>query len=312
MIYATQGVMQRQYTQVNGDEWQHLLNSVTNSPKLNNLTANQLDTYKHTNAPYVVYGTSTDLERGRSEITSRSIMFIDVDDNGKDYQTTANYIASFLGTFDTNLVIYPTINNSIKQGERLRVGIPLDVELTPDEYSQVWQVLTHYMHLNADPAGADKAFKQLQGLYVKTTQNAHSEPIIENNGTALNTAFFLSKYENLSKLVIKNADKNLTKLNTESSKQNLPKPAVDNNIPKWAVNNRKIIRALLDPETHYTAFGGWDNMLTSIGGWVFKNTQGDIELSATVVQETNHKGSEPIPFNELKKKFHSWMTHWRY
>lgn len=299
MIYATQGVMQRQYTQVSGNDWQHLLNAVTNPPNLKDLTANQLDIYKHTSAPYVVYGTSTGLERGTSEITSRSIMFIDVDDNGKDYQATANYIANFLGTFDTNLVLYPTINNSIKQGERLRVAIPLDVELTPDEYSQVWQVLTHYMHLNADPAGADKAFKQLQGLYVRTTQNAHNEPIIENDGASLNTAFFLSKYENLIK---PNANQS----------QNLPNPAMDNNIPNWAVNNRKIIRALLDPESHYTAFGGWDNMLTSIGGWVFKNTQGDIELSATVVQETNNKGRQPIPFNELKKKFHSWMTHWRY
>lgn len=300
MIYTTTGVMQRQYTQVSGDDWQHLLNAVTNPPNLKDLTANQLDIYKHTNAPYVVYGTSTGLERGTSEITSRLIMFIDVDDNGKDYQAIANYIATFLGTFDTNLVIYPTINNAIKQGERLRVGIPLDVELTPDEYSQVWQVLTHYMHLNADPAGADKAFKQLQGLYVKTTQNAQSEPIIENNGTALNTAFFLSKYVNLTKLDIKNADKNL------------PKPAMDNNIPKWAVNNRKIIRTLLDPESHYTAFGGWDNMLTTIGGWVFKNTQGDIDLTADAVQDTNNRGTAPIPDHELTKKFKSWMTHWHY
>lgn len=298
MIYATQGVMQRQYAQVNGDDWQHLINAVSNPPNLNDLTANQLDTYKHTTAPYVVYGTSTGLERGNSNITSRSIMFIDIDDNGKDYQATANYIANFLGTFDTNLVIYPTINNAIKQGERLRVGIPLDVELTPDEYSQVWQVLTHYMHLNADPAGADKAFKQLQGLYVKTTQNAHNEPIIENNGTALNTAFFLSKYANLSK--------------PAPTAQQTHSTAKNSNIPKWAMNNRKIIRALLDPESHYTDFGGWDNMLTSIGGWVFKNTQGDIELSATVVQTINERGSNPIPFDDLVKKFHSWMNHWRY
>lgn len=298
MIYTTQGVMQRQYTQINGDDWQHLLNAVTNPPNLNELTANQLDTYKHTNAPYVVYGMSTGLERGRSDITSRSIMFIDVDDNGNDYQTTANYIASFLGTFDTNLVIYPTINNAIKQGERLRVGIPLDVELTPDEYSQVWQVLTHYMHLNADPAGADKAFKQLQGLYVQTSQNAHNEPIIENNGTALNTAFFLSKYANLSK--------------PTPTAQQTHSTAKNSNIPKWAMNNRKIIRALLDPESHYTAFGGWDNMLTTIGGWVFTNTQGDIDLTADIVQDTNNRGTTPIPDHALTKKFKSWMQHWHY
>ncbi|MBM7616613.1 hypothetical protein JOC36_000146 [Weissella uvarum] len=152
MIYTTQGVMQRQYIQVNGDDWHHLLNAVANPPNLNNLTANQLDTYKHTNAPYAIYGTSTGLERGTSDITSRSILFIDVDDSSKDYQTNANHIATFLGAFSTNHVIYPTINNAIKQGERLRVAIPLDVELTPTEYSQVWQVLTHYLRLKADPA----------------------------------------------------------------------------------------------------------------------------------------------------------------
>ncbi|WP_419154227.1 hypothetical protein [Weissella viridescens] len=303
MIYTTRGVMQRQYTQINGDDWKHLLDTVNRPPQLNNLTSNQLEAYKRMNAPYVVYGQSTGLERGTSEIVSRSIMFIDIDDSGKDYPTMANYIANFLGTFDTNLVIYPTINNTIKSGERLRVGIPLDVELTPNEYGQVWQVLTHSMHLQADSAGAQKAFKQLQGLYVKTTQNAHNEPIIANDGTALNTAFFLSKYENLPKPDVALAKK-ITKPDNSVAKTG--------NAPKWAITNRQIINALLDPENHYSDFGGWDNMLTSIGGWVFKNTQGDIELSATAVQETNDKGSDPIPFNDLKQKFKSWMTHWHY
>lgn len=53
-------------------------------------------------------------------------------------------------------------------------------------------------------------------------------------------------------------------------------------------------------------------MLTSIGGWVFKSTQGDIELSADVVQATNDRGISPIPFDDLKHKFASWSKHWRY
>lgn len=299
MIYTTQGVTERQYTLVNGNDWHHLVDAVSNPPKLS-ISSVQMESYKHTQAPYVIYGTSTGLERGSSEITSRSILFIDVDDSGQDYSSRTNNINTFMSMFGTNHVIYPTINNSIKQGERLRVAIPLDAELNQEDYSKVWHVLTHHLHLNADPAGAGKAFKQLQGFYVQTSQNAHNQPIIENDGNALNTTFFLSKYENLSKPVTKQTADNLTKLNMNIG------------FPKWANNNRKIIRALLDPETHYPDFGGWDNMLTSIGGWVFKNTQGDINLTADAVQDTNNRGNSPIPDNELTKKFKSWMQHWHY
>ncbi|MBM7616698.1 hypothetical protein JOC36_000231 [Weissella uvarum] len=296
MIYLTQGVKQLQYTQSSGNEWQHLVQSVMH-PRVISKIQDEIDTFKKDEAPYVIYGTSTCLDRGTSEITGRIILFIDVDDNGKDYDKEAYHIDAVLSSLNIKHVIYPTINNSIKPGERLRVGIPLDNELAPEEYSKVWQVLTYHLHLNADYSGATRAFKQLQGIYVKTTQNAQNEPIIENNGTALNTAFFLSKYE---------------KLNMESSKQNLPKPAMNSNAPKWAMNNRKIIRALLAPEEHYNAFGGWDNMLTSIGGWVFKNTKGDINLTADVVQDTNNRGTAPISEQELTKKFKSWMQHWHY
>lgn len=299
MIYTTQGVTERQYTLVNGNDWHHLVDAVSNPPKLS-ISSVQMESYKHTQAPYVIYGTSTGLERGSSEITSRSILFIDVDDSGQDYSSRTNKINTFFSMSGTNHIIYPTINNSIKQGERLRVAIPLDAELNQEAYSKVWHVLTHNLHLNADPAGAGKAFKQLQGFYVQTSQNAHNQPIIENDGNALNTTFFLSKYENLSKPVTKQTADNLTKLNMNIG------------IPKWANNNRKIIRALLDPETHYPDFGGWDNMLTSIGGWVFKNTQGDINLTADAVQDTNNRGNSPIPDNELTKKFKSWMQHWHY
>lgn len=299
MIYTTQGVTERQYTLVNGNDWQHLINAVSNPPKLS-ISNMQMDSYKHIQAPYVVYGTSTGVERGSSEITSRSILFIDVDDSGQDYSSRTNNINTFMSMFGTNHVIYPTINNSIKQGERLRVAIPLDTELNQEEYSKVWQVLTHNLHLNADSTGAIKAFKQLQGLYVQTSQNAHNQPIIENTGTPLDTTFFLSKYENQLKPATKRTADNLTK------------PNLNMGIPKWANNNRKIIRALLDPETHYSDFGGWDNMLTSIGGWVFKNTQGDIKLTADAVQDTNNRGNNPIPDNELTKKFKSWMQHWHY
>ena len=298
MIYTTQGVMQRQYTQLDGDDWQHLLKSVKHPQGLQ-ASNEQIESYKHTTAPYVIYGTSTGLDRGQSEITSRSILFIDVDDNGKDYQTEAHHIDAFLNSFTVNHVIYPTISNGIKPSERLRVAIPLDVELDTEAYSQVWQVLIHYMHLKADPAGAQKAFKQLQGLYVYTTQNALNEPIIETDGKPLDTVFFLSKHENVVKP-------------TSSLTRHSNDVATTGNIPKWAMNNRKIIHALLDPETHYSDFGGWDNMLTSIGGWVFKSTLGDIDLTADVVQDTNNRGTSPIPEDELIKKFKSWMTHWHY
>ncbi|MBM7616614.1 hypothetical protein JOC36_000147 [Weissella uvarum] len=53
-------------------------------------------------------------------------------------------------------------------------------------------------------------------------------------------------------------------------------------------------------------------MLTTIGGWVFKNTQGDIDLTADAVQDTNNRGTAPIPDRELTKKFKSWLQHWHY
>ncbi|MFP7242404.1 hypothetical protein [Pediococcus pentosaceus] len=302
MIYLTHGVKQRQYTPVQGGDWQHFIQSV-NQPVSLDIPADKIKEYKQNSAPYVVYGTSTSLERGNSDITQRSVMFIDVDDNGKSYDETANHLASFLGAFAYAYAIYPTIRNNIETGARLRVAIPLDVPLSASDYVKVWTVLTVSTHLTADPAGAQRSFKQLQGLYVLTTQNRQNRPIVEPDGKPLPTSVFLNEYA-------KRPNKYQQKAKPRGHADNASQVVAG--VPKWAETNKLMLRTLLDPETAFVLFDGWDNMLTSLGGWAFRNTYGDIKLTADIVQAVNDAGSDPIPFEELSKKFKTWAKHWYY
>lgn len=80
----------------------------------------------------------------------------------------------------------------------------------------------------------------------------------------------------------------------------------------WMVTNARMVTALLDPENNYGLFGGWDNMLTSVGGWVYRNTGGNIRFTLDVVEHLNSLGSDPIPISELGPKFKSWVKNWRY
>lgn len=85
-----------------------------------------------------------------------------------------------------------------------------------------------------------------------------------------------------------------------------------NNIPTWAEHNKKFIACLLDPESNYMMFGGWDNMLTALGGWTLKNTCGDYGMTADVLEAVNNMGSDPIDNRELGNKFKSWVKGWTY
>ena len=51
-------------------------------------------------------------------------------------------------------------------------------------------------------------------------------------------------------------------------------------------------------------------MLTDIGGWVYRQTYGDIKLTGDIVATVNALGSDPISKDELKKKYKSWVKHW--
>ena len=83
-------------------------------------------------------------------------------------------------------------------------------------------------------------------------------------------------------------------------------------IPRYAQTNKQLLMVILDPEQYYTLFGGWDNMLTSVGGWVYRQTYGDVGFTADVVEFVNSLGSEPIATKELSDKFKSWVRNWRY
>lgn len=53
-------------------------------------------------------------------------------------------------------------------------------------------------------------------------------------------------------------------------------------------------------------------MLTGVGGWVFKNTHGNLQFRADVIYYVNNTGNDPIAFEELTKKFKSWACNWNY
>lgn len=93
------------------------------------------------------------------------------------------------------------------------------------------------------------------------------------------------------------------------------KPAVTatfltNGSKPWSVMASKVLNAMLDPEAHYKEFGGFDNMLVSVAGWLFRQTN-SIEITASWVERVNTMGSYPLPDKELKAKFISWSKNFK-
>lgn len=303
MIYTQMGVLAKRYTVVDEmDDFAHLVTATATPTKAQNLTSNQLETFKHTSAPYVVYGLVDGTDRANSEVTARTILFLDVDGNEATYNEVRDRItAGLLNQY--SLVAYPTISNGIKDGARMRVGIELSRPAPPDDYIKVWRVVSYLLHVTADEAGATRQFKQLSGTYVLTTQNAHSEPLINANGTV---ALPVDEFVNIF-------DENPNRYEPKQSKASPSRQqASSDNRPAWADNNRLMISAIIDPEHYYTEFGGWDNMLTRVSGWVYRNTRGNIRFTLDVVEHLNSLGSDPIPISQLGPKFKSWVKNWRY
>ncbi|MFG6623603.1 hypothetical protein ACGYLH_10410 [Weissella confusa] len=305
MIYEQKGLNKKEYTPVFGDEddFSHLAGNVA-SPKTTAYrhTEQQLASFKQVNAPYVLYGTlaNDNMERAKNEVLERSVMFIDVDDSGT-YEDVANHLASFLNAMSANYVIYPTISNGIKDGTRLRAGIQLDKSLNQDDYIKTWLVVTGQTRIKADQRGAKSNFAQLQGIYVPTDQNAANKPIIETDGVGLNTDVLIELFNN-----------NPNKYQPLDKQAHSQTPVDISNTPKYALVARKMLLAMFDPENSYQAFGGWDNMLTGVGGWVYRQTHGDIKLTGDIVATVNALGSDPIAPDDLKAKFKSWVNRWTY
>jgi len=303
MIYTVKGFRQKQYNNPNGDDWTHLINATAN-PAL--YYGDNFKTYKATQAPYAVYGQNKDnnLDRGKSELLTRSILFIDVDNGGKTYAETKEQMQNVLDRFHISHVIYPTISHGYKSGERLRLALPLDKPINQENYIKLWLVFVVGFQIFADLTGVTKSFKQLQGLYVKTSKNQHIAPIIANH-EPLKTAKFLAAYDD-------EPDKyrRYAKQSAVSTPKRPQRPPEHGNIPSWAISNRLRFNALTDPEGYYMEFGGWDNMLTHLGGWVYNQTHGDLTTTANIIEHVNNLGSDPIPENMLIEKCKNWAKKW--
>lgn len=166
MIYAQMGVLAKRYTVVDGmDDFAHLVINTATPTQAQNLTSEQLETFKHTSAPYVVYGLVAGINRADSEVTARTILFLDVDGSEATYNEVRDRItAGLLNQY--SLVAYPTISNGIKSGARMRIGIELSRPAPPDDYIKVWRVVSYLLNVTADEAGATRQFKQLAGTYM--------------------------------------------------------------------------------------------------------------------------------------------------
>ena len=298
MIYETKGVQQAYYTVVAGDEWQHLSDSIRNPVKMLDQTPEQLASYKKEHAPNVVYGRNQSQKRSDPLLT-RTMLFIDVDEGGTGtFDQEAGRLAAAFDALGVSYAIYPTISHGIKSGSRFRVVIQLDRETNQADYLKVWRVLTVHYAIDADKAGAERSFKQLQGVYIKTTQNAESVPFIEHGG-ALPVDKFIQIY-----------DENPSKYNPTT--EAIPRNKLYKNqyTGSWPERNKRIVAFIADPENNWQAFGGWDNALTSVGGWVYKNSAQDIRYTADIIEHLNESGSNPIEHKLLASKFKSWVRNW--
>ena len=296
MIYLTNGLLNKQYTQLDDlPDFSHFVKATRAPQEALNMTDEQLAEYKSSSVTYALYGAVNGQQR-RDDVLNRTVLFIDVDDES-DYQTLSNRLANMFTALGINFVIYPTISNGIKDGARMRIGVELDKAVELTAYRKIWLVITHQLHVKGDITAINSSFKQLQGLYVKTSQNALNEPIITTDGAGLPVDKFVSIYD-------KNAGKYQLKQVHESK--------ASGNTPRWAQTNRNIIACLLDPESNYMVFGGWDNMLTALGGWTLRSTHGDYRVTADLIEAINNRGSDPISDSALGKKFKSWAKGWKY
>lgn len=296
MIYETTGVQQVYYSATDGDEWAHLVEATSKPATLFDHTPEQIQAYKVKQAPYVVYGHSESLQRS-DDLLSRNVLFIDVDEYGEYGEHSQQLANSFTG-LGLSYVIYPTIRNGIKPGARLRVGIPLDRDANRDEYLKVWRVLTTYYHIQADLAGAERSFKQLQGLYIKTSQNAQNSPILATGGM-LQVDAYVQIYDSNPGKYASTTSTTFTIATSGEKQRNA-----------WPERNKRIMAFLMDPDNNWQAFGGWDNALTSAGGWIYKNTNQDIRYTAEAIEQLNDNGSDPIDNKQLGMKFKSWFKTW--
>lgn len=177
------------------------------------------------------------------------------------------------------------------------MGVELGKPVNADDYLKLWSVLLVSVRLHGDQTAVNHSFKQLQGLFVQTEQNSDNRPIIYDTGHGLPVDEFIKLYD------------------ANTNKYKVQKRVVadisddEAGFPRWVITNRLMLNTIMDPESNFQRFGGWDNMLTALGGWVFKDTQNFV-TTADVVEYVNNKGSDPIEESELVNKFKTWAKGW--
>lgn len=297
-IYLTKGFEATQYNVIDGtphQDFMHLVSMTENHAKALNGSDEEVEAVKP-ELLNVVYGT-VDGRYRTDELLNRSVMFIDVDEAG-DYNTVLGRVTGGI-LIGTNMVIYPTISNYIKSGARLRIGIELSREVTQEEYSKVWSVLTAVHELEADVNGVTQNWNQLAGTYTLTSQNSVHAPYIKSDGQPIDVDAFVQVYDNEP-----------DKFRIKPDKPAVTATFLTNGSKPWSVMASKVLNAMLDPEAHYKEFGGFDNMLVSVAGWLFRQTN-SIEITANWIEQVNATGSDPLPDKELKAKFISWSKNFK-
>lgn len=297
-VYLTKGFETTEYNVFDGtphQDFMHLVGMTEHYTKALDGSDEEVEAFKP-QTRNVLYGTVAGHYR-TDELLERSVLFIDVDGAG-DYSTVLDRVTGGILS-GTNMVIYPSISNGIKTGARLRIGVELSHEVTQEEYSKVWGVLTTVHELEADLNGVTQNWNQLAGTYTLTSQNSVHKPYIKADGQVLNVDAFIQVYDN-----------ELDKFRIKPDKPAVTATFLTNGSKPWSVMASKVLNAMLDPEAHYKEFGGFDNMLVSVAGWLFRQTN-SIEITANWIEQVNATGSDPLPDKELKAKFISWSKNFK-
>lgn len=298
-VYLTKGFETTEYNVFDGtphQDFMHLVGMTEHHTKALDGSDEEVEAFKP-QTRNVLYGTVTGHYR-TDELLERTVLFIDVDGAGGEYDAVQERVTGGILN-GTNMVIYPTISNQIKPGTRLRIGIELSREVAQAEYSKVWSVLTAVHELEADVNGVTQNWNQLAGTYTLTSQNSVHAPYIKADGQPLDVDAFIQVYDNSPE-----------KFPTKSEEPAAIVTSLTNGNKPWSAMASKVLNAMLDPEAHYKEFGGFDNMLVSVAGWLFRQTN-SIEITANWVEQVNAMGSDPLSDKELKAKFISWSKNFK-
>lgn len=297
-VYLTKGFETTEYNVFDGtphQDFMHLVGMTEHHTKALDGSDEEVEAFKP-QTRNVLYGTVAGHYR-TDELLERSVLFIDVDGAGGEYDAVQERVTGGILS-GMNMVVYPSISNGIKTGARLRIGVELSREVTQEEYGKVWGVLTTVHELEADLNGVTQNWNQLAGTYTLTSQNSVHKPYIKSDGQALNVDAFIRVYDNEP-----------DKFRIKPEKPAVTAPSLTNGLNSWQAKNDLLFHAMLDPEKYSDEYGGWDNMLTTIAGYVFRET-GQLATVIDVVEMVNNKGTSPLEQKALDDKYISWAKNW--